>query len=586
MKSYEIVKNGCSAYHIVTSQHASSCERHAAAELQKYIYESTGVCVPYFSDRCLRRGPEIAVGMPSRDYPDVDVSELGEEGFVIRTDPEGNVFIQGGSPRGTLYGVYRFLEMFLGFRCFRRDIETIDRRKELTIEEIDMCEKPAFEYREAYFRFAFDGEFCAKNRLNSNMAEISSEQGGHTKFFNFHHSFEDLVPTATYFDEHPDYFSEIDGVRRGRTQLCLTNPEVLKTATETVFRWIRENPQCKVFSVAQNDNQAFCTCPKCRALAEQDGAQSGPMIRFVNAIAREVAKAYPHVLLHTFAYQYTRTAPKNVMPEPNVIVRLCNIECARNKPFSVLAENPDSPAGPTSPASEFLMNIREWSAICNRLYLWDYCTNFNNYLQPFPDIYNMAENIRFYRDCGIQGVLEQGNFSYGGGAALDDLKSYVISKLLWNPDEDVSMLIREFTDGVYGQAGEAMRAYIDRMSEAVSGDIPMHIFDRPSAAYLTDELLDECAQIFDRAEEAAENETVRERVRRERLSIEFTKAARMADDVERSAAVDALADKLKHFRLTEIRERRPIEETLDSMRKSQYVTYISPTTDHLYYIMR
>ncbi len=580
MKSYEIVKNGCSAYHIVTSQRASSCERHAAAELQKYIYESTGVCVPYFSDRCPRRGPEIAVGMTPRDYPGVDVTALGEEGFVIRTDADGNLFIQGGSPRGTLYGVYRFLERFLGFRCFRRDIETVDRRDELILPETDIVEKPAFEYREAYFRFAFDGEFCAKNRLNSNMAEVSPEQGGHTKFFNFHHSFEDLVPTAAYFAEHPEYFSEIGGVRRGNTQLCLSNPEVLKVATEGVLRWIRENPQCRVFSVAQNDNQSYCTCEHCRTLAEQDGAQSGPMIRFVNAIAREVAKDYPQILLHTFAYQYTRTAPKQVIPEPNVIVRLCNIECARNKPFSVLSEDPDNPA------HEFLKNLREWSAICDRLYLWDYCTNFNNYLQPFPDIYNLAENIRFYRDCGIRGVLEQGNFSYGGGAALDDLKSYVIARLLWDPDEDVRVLIREFTDGVYGQAGAAMRAYIDRISEAAGGDIPMHIFDRPSAAYLTDELLDECARIFDRAEEAAEDETVRERVRRERLSIAFTKAARIADDAERCAAVDALAEQLKHFRLTEIRERRPLEETLDSMKRCQYVTYVSPTTDHLYYIMR
>ncbi len=580
MKSYEIVKNGCSAYHIVTSQYASSCERHAAAELQKYIYESTGVCVPYFSDRCPRRGPEIAVGVPSRDYPDFDAATFGEEDFVIRTDSEGNLYIQGGTPRGTLYGVYRFLEKFLGFRCFRRDIETINSLDALILPEINICEKPAFEYREAYFRFAFDGAFCAKNRLNSNMAEISPEQGGHTKFFNFHHSFEDLVPTAIYFDAHPEYFSEINGERRGHTQLCLTNPEVLEVATEGVLRWIRENPQCRVFSVAQNDNQAYCTCEKCRALATQDGAQSGPMIRFVNAIAQKVAKEHPRVLLHTFAYQYTRTAPKNVIPEPNVIVRLCNIECSRNKPFSVLAKDP------SNPACEFLRNVREWSAITDRLYLWDYCTNFNNYLQPFPDIYNLAENIRFYRDCGIQGVLEQGNFSYGGGAALDDLKSYVIAKLLWDPDQDVNLLIREFTDGVYGQAAPAMRAYIDLISQAVSGELPMHIFDRPSAAYLTDALLDECAQLFDQAEKAAENETVRERVRRERLSVEFAMAARIANDAERIAAVDALAEKLKHFRLTEIRERQPIEETLDSMKRCQYVTYVSPNTDRLYYIMR
>ncbi len=578
---YAIIKNQCTPYHIVTSMHAHAAERFAAQELQKYLYESTGVCVPFFSDRCPRRSVEIFVGMPPRDSAGyTDASDLGEEGFLIKTIPEtGDIVIRGNAPRGTLYGVYRFLELFIGFRCFTRDIEMVDSLADLVIGETDIRETPAFEYREAYFRFAFDGGFASKNRLNANLADISDQEGGHTKFYNFHHSFDDLVPARIYFDTHPEYFSEINGVRQSGSQLCLTNPEVLGIAKDTVFRWIKENPHCRVFSVGQNDNGLQCTCSACCAQTEEDGSPAGPMLRFVNAIARDVAKEYPEILIHTFAYQYTRRAPRNVKPEPNVIVRLCNIECVHNRTFEELAQIKDNPA------HDFLENIRAWSKICDRLYLWDYCTDFHNYLQPFPNMLHMAENIRYYRENHIRGVLEQGNFSFGGGAALDDLKSYLIARLLWNSELDVHELIREFTDGVYGLGAPYIREYIYKMCSAITGDDRMWIYDKPNAPYWNDALIAECDALFCAAEAAAENETVRERICREHLSVEFLRTARIADDAERAAAVDVFAEKLRHFRITEIRERQNLYVTLDSMRKSQYAL---KNDEHytLYYIMR
>ncbi len=182
-------------------------------------------------------------------------------------------------------------------------------------------------------------------------------------------------------------------------------------------------------------------------------------------------------------------------------------------------------------------------------------------------------------------MLEQGNFSYGGGAALDDLKAYVIAKLLWNPDLDVHELVHEFTDGVYGLAGKFMREYIYKISDGVCREIPLGIYDFPDAEYFSDELIAECAEIFDRAEESAESDLVRERVRRERLSIEFLMVARIENDEERAVAVDAFKQKLQHFRITEIRERRNLYETLEHMKKGRYAPFL--TKDYyLYYIMR
>ena len=48
----------------------------------------------------------------------------------------------------------------------------------------------------------------------------------------------------------------------------------------------------------------------------------------------------------------------------------------------------------------------------------------------------------------------------GGGAALDDLKSYLISHLLWNADTDEQQIIDEFCDGVYGKGARYIKEYI------------------------------------------------------------------------------------------------------------------------------
>jgi len=60
------------------------------------------------------------------------------------------------------------------------------------------------------------------------------------KWFNFHHSFRDLVPAEEYFDAHPEYFSEIEGRRVPDKQICLTNPDILAIAKAKLKEWIRD----------------------------------------------------------------------------------------------------------------------------------------------------------------------------------------------------------------------------------------------------------------------------------------------------------------------------------------------------------
>ena len=581
MTEHRIITNGVCHYSIIGANLSTSCDRYAASQLQHYIYEATGTFIPYVSDRCPVRSPEIWIGASTRDgmkwVSEEELAALGEEGFLIRSAGK-NLLITGNTPRGTLYGVYELLRRFLGFRAFTKDVERIDHVEELVIPTIDLRQTPDFEYRDTYFRFAFDGAFCAKNRLNTTLGDLSAEKGGNMKFFNCHHSFDDLVPPRLYFAEHPEYFALWKG-ERSPLQPCLSHPRVQEIALRQVKEWIREHPECRVFSVAQNDKIAWCQCPECRRIDEEEGSPSGSIIRFVNRIAEEIEREHPQILIHTFAYQYSRVAPRYAKPRENVIVRLCDIECEWGDSMELLASR-----DPNGACAEFLNNVREWSQICNRLYVWDYAVNFHNYLQPFPNFYTVAENIRWYKRHGVKGMLQQGNFSYGGGASMDDLKVYLISHLLWDVNADVDTLICEFTDGVYGNGAPYIREYLHLMTEAVKGK-RMTLYDHPDAPYLSDELILRCDELFSRAEEAAENDQVRARIAREHLAIRYLMAVRTEDDAERAEKTDALARDIRATRLTEIMERTDLEVSFEYMKRSRYAKE-RPDRYLMYYIMR
>ncbi|MBR2615836.1 MAG: DUF4838 domain-containing protein [Clostridia bacterium] len=577
-----IADKGKSRYHIVTSGMPHEAELYAASTLFEYLYKATGAIVGYYADVeiCPRRSPEIHIGPNVRGIK-TEVEHLSDEGFVIQTRGE-DIVIAGKTPRGTVYGVYYFLEKYIGFRCFTKDVECFDRVETLVVEDLALSENPAFEYREVYFRCAFDADFCVKNRLNSNMAAIPKEKGGKMKFFNFHHSFNELVPPEEYFDEHPEYFSMVEGERLGKkTQLCMTCEGTFQAARKTLRKWIRENPDCKVFSVAQNDWPNYCTCPECQRLNDRYGTPAASLITFVNRLAEDIREDYPDVLIHTFAYKYTKKAPVGLKVADNVIVRLCNIECSWDTPMEEQAK-----ARPDSQAAGFMDNIREWSRLCRHLYIWDYACNFRNYLIPFPNYRTMPVNMRTYRKNRIVGVMQQGNFAYGETPGMADLECYLAARLMWDPDQDEERIVDEFLRGVYSEeCYPYMREYMDLFCDALQGK-ELTIYQFADAEYITDSLVERADALFAKAFEAVKDERSRRYLEKEYLSVLFLKAARMPlENPERSGLIDTLYERVKAFGITEIRERRPLETVFENLRSSRYAT--SRENEYkLYYIMK
>jgi hypothetical protein len=554
-----LVRQGRSNYTIVVAAQASLSVQRASRELQRFIEEMSGARLPVVTDDQPAHGDLVLLGDSAALRKLKIQVPSGPESFVIQTI--GNTLvIAGGRQRGTMYGVYTFLDE-LGCRWFTRDVSRIPKKPTIEIAPMSETHKPAFEYREPFFTEAWDKDWAARNRTNGDHTQLDDSTGGKLQYYPFVHSFYQLLPPAQYFAQHPEYYSLIDGKRRAeRGQLCLTNPAVLRLAIAQVETWIKEHPEATIFSVSQNDWEGWCECDRCRRVEQEEGGEhSGPLLRFVNAVAEEIGKRHPDKLIDTLAYWYTENPPLKVRPAANVRIRLCPIGICVAHSFT---ECPRS--------AYFYKNLAAWSKITNQLYIWHYNTNFSHYLMPFPDFDELAADIPVYQEHGVVGLFMQGAYARGGGGENSELRAYVLARLLWDPSINVSRTVDEFLDGVYGPAGRAMREYFDLLHREVRPPAGQHLWIFNVPDYSAD-FLPRAKEIFARAEALAPDDATRRRVLKARLPVEYYEFLRDSafevrgetygprDPDSLIARGTALFSRMRSFGIESIHER----ETLD-----------------------
>lgn len=560
-----LVQEGTSEYVIVLDPEAIPAEQHAAKELRRYVERSTGARLPIVERAQGRRAIFVGPGGDlGRFAPDLKVADFGSEEFVLETR-NGNLIILGGGSRGTMYGVYTFLEDVLGCRWYTRDVEKVPRHKNLSIPALHRREAPAFEYREPFFTEAFDKLWAARNRVNSINAHLDESVGDKIHMTGFVHTFYPLVPPDKCFKDHPEYFSLIDGKRTWeRAQLCLSNPDVLRIVVERIFERIEANPKSTIFSVSQNDWAGYCQCEQCRAIDEAEGSPSGSLITFCNKVAEAVAARYPDKYIDTLAYQYTEDPPRHVRPHPNLIVRLCHMApSCDSHPLATCPKNAD-----------YVEHLRSWTAITDKVYVWHYVTNFAHYLMPFPNFNAIRQDIPFYNREGVKGIFCQGSYSSGGGGEMAELRSYVLAKLLWDPETDVDATIDDFLQGVYGRAWKPIRQYFDLLHNRVQRhNIHIDLYSPPESGHLTSAIRRKSQALFREALRLADDSVVRTRVEKARLWIDYADLYFQCRGIELTAKGEINPELIKRFirtakanGLTHVSEGSRIEPFYESLR--------------------
>ena len=500
--------------------------RYAAKELCHYLGAMSGAVfslLPY--DPTLAG---ICVGCCAGVY---DGSE-GDDAFRIVT--RGSRLCIDGGCRGVIYGVYELLER-LGCRFFTRDCEYVPTLPTLEVEDgLDLSLRPAFEYREHNYADAVQSQrFAVKCRLNGSKMNIPARMGSCMKYAWYVHTFDKMVPVKVYGESHPEYFSLVNGERlvrdSGRTQLCLSNPDVFRLCCDAVRRVLRENPDARIVSISQNDSTGnYCTCDECRALDEREGSPAASVLHFTNRIAEALEEEFPNVIFDTLAYTYSRPIPKTIRNRHNVCVRLCSIEACFSHPFETCDDESRGVLLPDGTRRSFIRDLSDWGSMCDRVYIWDYTTCFAHYPTPHPNWRCLQPNLRAMKRNNVQGVFEQACWASRGNVDFNELRLYLLSKLLWDPDCDLATHRREFMEYYYGAAAPHLDEYLNLLCDTVEKEnIHVGFNDKPLHAFLREELLDRYDALFDKAAAAVAGDPLRLwRVEKNRLSIRWVRLKR------------------------------------------------------------
>ncbi len=512
----------------------------AARELQAALARAGAPALPVASEPGL---PAFVVGAPP---PGEDGPARAPDACRIARRGD-RLHLWGEGPRGPLYAVYAYLQDVLGFRWLTGSVEI---RPDLDpagpLRAPDLEQRPAFPIRDVGYFEAMQAPWNARLRLNGEFSarSLGPEWGGGTRYTHYVHTFYDLVPPQRHFADHPEYFALVDGRRRDAlAQLCLTNPAIVPIAAGAVRAWFAADPSARIASVSQNDWLGACECPDCRALVEREGSQVGPVLHFVNAVAREAARDHPDRLIDTLAYWYTEDPPRHARPEPNVVVRLCHmspsceahaiLDCPHNAPFAA--------------------RLEAWSRIAPRLHIWDYHTNFAHLLMPFPNFAAIASDLRLFQRRGVESMFCQGDLEDGGGGEWSTLRAYYLARLLWDPSLDAAALVDEFVRGVFPRAHGPVRAYFDGV-QAQAADPARHLrmFSPVQAGHLPPGVVAAASRRLAEARDAAGGAVEEPEVRRLQLCIDYVRLATPPEfaldgDVLRPAVPEAAAGEAEGF---------------------------------------
>lgn len=515
----KIARKGKAAAKIVISADAGETEKWAADELAFFLHLSTGCAIPVVSDPIpYQNRLLVGEGAAKLAGTGFDAKSLQPEEILVQTEGH-DLILAGGSPRGTLYAVYAFLEDVVGCRWWTQAVWNVPRKPSLAIGPVSIRYAPPLEYREPFWFVAFDPFWAARNKVNGIRAGGDDRRGGRHVYEGFVHTFYPLIPPDRYFASHPEWFSEINGERTSENaQLCLTNEEMQQELVRNLKIKLRDNPGATIASVSQNDCTNNCTCARCRAVDEEEGSPSGSLLRFVNAVAADIEAEFPDITIDTLAYQYTRKPPLLARPRPNVIIRLCSIECSFSRPL----DDPRNEA--------FLDDLEGWSKIAGRLFIWDYTTNFSHYILPHPNYGVLGPNIRLFLKNNVRGIFEQGAYQ-SWGSEMAEMRAWMLAKLLWNPALDAGRLRQEFLDGYYGPMAEQVEQYLTLLENAilVSGDY-LGCYSPTDAQFLSLETMLDAWDILKEAEaRAAKNAELVRRIKRVQMPVAYVALVRWAD---------------------------------------------------------
>ena len=486
-----LAKGGSTTYRIVVSEKADVSTKAVAEDMAAILKEITGAVFPVVADTEAPLPNEIVVGHDNARLTDLALAGMTEgfatDEYEILTRGT-RLVIAGAPPRGSINGMYGFLQDHLGCRWFTPAASRIPKARELTVGRIADRQKPAFLWRLGGGPGYWDADWTARNRLNRSGAGDSlpalggtdprlhsmlAPYGGHGLTY---------IPTDLY-DEHLEYYAELDGKRAlhedaNQRAYCITNPGFVQYIADRSEKSIRHHMQHSssgypaILSLGHTDNHLYCQCAECKASYERLGEGdvnvgiAGTYHEFYNNVAEEIAEETPEFVIDIIAYTVVGR-PSPIKMHPNIQVTWCPMGACQAHAFDGCDANRDI---------DFLGWLDKWRTRTDRVQVWYYHYQSSAWM-PHMKLAATQPDLRAFHERGVQSAYVQYGPGYHRANPAPDgdkliqlglfgehkpyatvpqntghLLSYITVQLLWNLDFDVRQGVREFCDTYYGDA--------------------------------------------------------------------------------------------------------------------------------------
>ena len=392
----------------------SVIENYAAAELAWYLGKKN---ISIASD-----GYKIAFLLDS---------SLPAGGYKITSDTTG-LTVAGGNERGLAYGLYAFLEKFLGVYIYSSNTIVVnDSDFVVGIGVLD----------------SFDPAFDVLRNPWYPIEQLAEKNGGNIR---------DRGKIQT--------FSLDTLIGDGSAPACLSTPENIAKAIKKMQDYLRSGVNVDILRFAPaTEVSTPCSCEACAQIMQEEGSYAGVYTRFLNALAEAIPSRFSNVQIELVVRAYLKTAPTLTKLADSVLVRFDTTQCHISHPLT-------NETCPTSIA--FCESVRGWSAVCENVYVEYGVTATTDYIPTFANLGTLRENIRFFAECGIGSLTLAGNFMSPSGE-FGELRVYLISKLWQNPymsEEEYNAYMNSFLEAFYGDGWEYIRRYIDKTTELAADD--------------------------------------------------------------------------------------------------------------------
>lgn len=388
------------------------------------------------------RSRRTDLGLPELNYGTDRFPNL--RGYVIKTLDRGTLIIRGATDAATLHGLVSFLERYVGVRQYWPGPpgwlgDVVPERRRLSLPRIDWRDWPYF--YSATFSTGVFGEGGGP-RLDFYRREVTLPCNE-----NYHV----WLPSQDHAASHPEYFALRAGRRLAPAppddgdswQPCVSNSEVGRLMGDAVLDFFRRNPAAPGVNFSLNDGGGDCECENCRAWdgpREESGARGGSgdrYLRFANQVAEHVGREFPDRWIVHLAYGGARPVPAGVRPHPQVIPVL------------------------TVPGNTFA-TWEAWIAAGAR-HLGLYVHHDDAFfVLPKHDLGQMVRRIRHIVDSGRARVFYM---EWHAQWPFGDIIPLVVSRLLWDPRQEVAAILDEYYRGFFGAAGPRMRAFHQVLEE-------------------------------------------------------------------------------------------------------------------------